>query len=80
MKCIHCQCKTQVYDTRPYQGTTKRWRRCLSCRRTFTTLEALDHVPHPKADDLAKSVKVANLHLAHLQNAIDQIKRLILNP
>ena len=75
MKCIYCQGKTRVYDTRPHQDTTKRQRRCTACKRTFTTTEALLNAPHPQAEDLLKLIKTANLHIVHLQTVIKRIER-----
>ena len=42
MKCLHCQQKTEVLETRvmPEQERwTKRLRRCLTCKSKFWTVE-----------------------------------------
>jgi transcriptional regulator NrdR family protein len=39
MKCEKCQAETQVFDSRPREGTIRRRRRCVKCSHRFTTLE-----------------------------------------
>lgn len=44
MKCIYCNGKTEVYNSRSQKRNNNVWRRrrCLSCKATFTTTEAPD--------------------------------------
>ena len=57
MKCIYCNANTKVIDSRESQKGTRRRRECLSCRKRFTTLEAVD----PYTDFSAKKRELLSL-------------------
>jgi len=55
MKCSKCKSDTQVYDSRPREGTIRRRRRCVKCSHKFTTEEVLvTPVQKPKAEPKPK--------------------------
>ena len=59
MLCPKCERRTEVYDSRPAQGTTRRGRVCTGCGHRFRTIEVLEAAPEkPKRKPvIAKKVK-----------------------
>lgn len=53
MKCPICGEETKVIDSRPFYGTIKRRRECLSCSYRFTTEEL-------KREDAVQLLRVLN--------------------
>ena len=41
MKCPKCKAKTGVYNSRPYEDSTRRNRECPYCKHRFATVEVL---------------------------------------
>lgn len=67
MKCVQCNLRTEVYDSRfSPEGLFRRKRKCLTCGYRFATLEVLDEnnpppkerVPKPKVVKPKRQPKV----------------------
>ena len=48
MLCPKCNGKSEVVDSRPYQGTIRRKRNCPKCKYSYRTLELLEPQEPPK--------------------------------
>jgi len=56
MLCPKCNGKSEVVDSRPYQGTIRRKRNCPKCKYNYRTLEVLEP-PKSKEPPKLKLVK-----------------------
>ena len=52
MLCPKCHKKTEVLDSRQFEDTTRRGRRCKSCGHRFRTLEVLQEAKKKKPDNV----------------------------
>ena len=59
MLCPKCNGKSEVVDSRPYQGTIRRKRNCPKCKYSYRTLELLEpqEPPKPKPEPKPKTRK-----------------------
>jgi transcriptional regulator NrdR family protein len=57
MLCPKCNGKSEVVDSRPYQGTIRRKRNCPKCKYNYRTLEQLEPQEPPKPKPKPKPKK-----------------------